>query len=81
MLSINYTELRKDLKKNLDQATENNELIVVHRPNGKSVIIVSLDEYNSLNETSYLLSSAKNKERLKSSIEQIKNKNFKKLDL
>lgn len=70
MLSINYTELRKSLKKNLDKACEAHELIVVHRPKGKSVVVLSLDDYNTLNETSYLLSSDVNAARLRASIQQ-----------
>jgi antitoxin YefM len=76
MLSINYTELRKDLKKSLDQACEMHELIVVHRPKGKSVVIISLDDYNALNETAYLLSSDKNASRLRESIKQVSEGNL-----
>ena len=72
MLSINYTELRKSLKKNLDLTSDNHETLIVHRPNGKSVVVLALEDYNSLVETDYLLSSKANAERLHKSIEDTK---------
>jgi antitoxin YefM len=72
MLSINYTELRKSLKKNLDLTSDNHETLIVHRPNGKSVVVLSLEDYNSMAETEYLLSSKANGERLHKSIEDVK---------
>lgn len=72
MLSINYTELRKSLKKNLDLTSDNHETLIVHRPNGKSVVVLSLEDYNSITETDYLLSSKANAERLYKSIEEVK---------
>ncbi len=72
MLSINYTELRKSLKKNLDLTSDNHETLIVHRPNGKSVVVLSLEDYNSMAETDYLLSSKTNAERLYSSIAEVK---------
>ena len=72
MLSINYTELRKSLKKNLDLTSDNHETLIVHRPNGKSVVVLSLEDYNSMAETEYLLSSKANGERLHKSIENVK---------
>ncbi|MBC7525334.1 MAG: type II toxin-antitoxin system Phd/YefM family antitoxin [Flavobacterium sp.] len=72
MLSINYTELRKSLKKNLDLTSDNHETLIVHRPNGKSVVVLSLEDYNSMAETDYLLSSKANADRLHKSIEDVK---------
>ena len=47
MKSVNYSELRQNLKVNLDAVTGNAELLVVHRPKGKSIVLISLDEYNA----------------------------------
>lgn len=71
MLSINYTELRKSLKKNLDLTSDNHETLIVHRPNGKSVVVLSLEDYNSMAETEYLLGTKNNRERLMASIKNI----------
>jgi antitoxin YefM len=71
MKTVNYTELRKQLKSNLDMVCEDHETLIVHRPGGKSVVMMSLDEYNSQKETEYLLRSPKNAERLLKSIKNI----------
>lgn len=70
MIAINYSELRKSLKKNLDLACDSHETIVIHRSNDKSVVMVSLEEYNSIEETAYLLSTKANADRLVSALAQ-----------
>ena len=73
MKTVNYSELRNKLKANLDMVCEDQETLIVHRPGGKSVVMMSLDEYNSQKETEYLLSSPKNAEHLFESIRQLEN--------
>ena len=72
MIVANYSELRTDLKKFLDDVEDNNETLVVKRANGKGAVILSLAEYNSMIETMHLLSSEKNAGRLFKSIKQMK---------
>ena len=74
MKSVNYSELRQNLKANLDAVTDNAELLVVHRSKGKSIVVMSLDEYNSTIETQYLMQSKNNRERLEQAIENIRSK-------
>lgn len=81
MKTVNYTELRDKLKANLDMVCENHETLIVHRPGGKSVVMMSLEEYNSQKETEYLLSSEKNKQRLLDSIKNIELGNVREHDL
>ena len=73
MIAINYTELRKSLKKNLDLACDSHETIVIQRSNEKSVVLVSLEDYNSMVETSHLLSTKANADRLMASVRQAEN--------
>lgn len=73
MKTVNYSELRNKLKSNLDMVCEDHETLIVHRPGGKSVVMMSLDEYNSQKETEYLLGSPKNAEHLMESIRQLEN--------
>lgn len=73
MKTVNYSELRNKLKSNLDMVCENHETLIIHRPGGKSVVMMSLEEYNSQKETEYLLNSSKNKEHIEESIRQLKN--------
>lgn len=74
MRAINYSELRQNLKTNLDAVSNDEELLVVHRPKGKSIVMMSLDEFNSLQETYLLNKSKANRQRLEESIENINEK-------
>ncbi len=75
MRVINYTDLRLNLKKWMDCVTDDMEEIIVKRKDNKDLVLISLDEYNSLNETNYLL-TGKNRDVLLKSIESIKNGNL-----
>jgi antitoxin YefM len=61
---INFSEFRTHLKANLDSVSEDNEIVIINRQKDNNVVLISLKEYNSLQETLHLLSSAKNRERL-----------------
>jgi antitoxin YefM len=74
MRSVNYSELRQNLKSNLDAVSDNAELLIVHRSNGKSIVVMSLEEYNATIETQYLLQSKNNRERLDKAVENIRAK-------
>lgn len=74
MKAVNYSELRANLKTNLDSVTENQTLLIVHRPKNRSIVMMSLDEYNSLQETLHLSKSKANRERLDKAIENINTK-------
>lgn len=74
MQTTTVSHLRKHLKEYLDKVEENHEPLVVPRGGeGTGVVIVSLDDYNSMSETAYLLSNPKNRERLLRSIKQVEN--------
>lgn len=81
MKTVNYSELRNKLKSNLDMVCEDHETLIVHRPGGKSVVMMSLEEYNSQKETDYLLSSQSNKDHLLKSINQLENGEIKEVTL
>jgi len=74
MKAVNYSELRQNLKSNLDAVTDNNDLLIVHRSKGKSIVMMSLNEYSSIEETLHLLRSKENRQRLESAIENINSK-------
>lgn len=80
MKVINYTDLRLNLKKWLDLVVDDVEELIVRRKDQKDLVIISLEEYNSLKETNYLL-SGKNRKILLKSIEEAKSgkKEYKKL--
>lgn len=70
MQVVNYTDLRENLKKWMDSVVDNVQEIIIKRKNNKDLVLISLDEYNSLKETSYLL-SGKNRDVLIQSIKEV----------
>jgi len=72
MTAISYTDLRQNLKTYMDTVVEDCIPLIITRKNSKNVVLVSIDEYNSLVETNYLLSNEANAEHLKKSITQHK---------
>lgn len=71
MKVANTSELRKNLKSFIDYVADNNDPLIVNG-NGKTVVMISLDDYNSRNETAYLLSTTANKKSLQKSIVELK---------
>ena len=71
MKVVNYTDLRLSLKKWLDLVVDDVEELIIKRKNNKDLVLISLEEYNSLKETTYLL-SGKNRDVLLKSIEESK---------
>ena len=71
MLTTTISDFRKDIKKYLDRVTENFETLIINRGKDTGVVIMSLDEYNSLHATYHELSSRINEKRLDSAIEKL----------
>jgi antitoxin YefM len=75
MQVANYSEFRKNLKTHLDAVTNNHDMLVVHRQGGKSVVVMSIDDFNSMDETEYLLSTKANEKRLTEALKNAKTGN------
>ena len=71
MDAIPYTRLRSDLASQMDRVCEDHTPIIVTRKASASVVMISLDDYEALQETSYLLRSPKNARRLLESMSQL----------
>jgi len=72
MLTTTISSFRRDIKRYLDRVTENFETLIINRGKDNGVVIMSLDEYNSLSATQHELSSRSNEKRLDSAIEKLK---------
>ncbi len=81
MLTTSISDFRKDIKKYLDNVTDNFETLIINRGKDSGVVVISLDEYNSLNATQHELSSRVNESRLDSAIEKLKSKSSFQKDL
>lgn len=68
---LTYTDARKELKGVMDRVIHDAEEIVVTRKNRESMVLVSLDTWNSIQETLHLLSTPNNAARLRASIAQL----------
>jgi antitoxin YefM len=72
MENISYTAIRKDLAKTMDRVCEDHTPLVITRQNAKPVVMLSLEDYESWEETMYLLRSPANAAALMESIAQDK---------
>lgn len=68
---INYSEARKNFSATMDKVCQDHIPVAITRRNGSPVVMLSLEDYNSWQETEYLLRSAKNRERLLKAREEI----------
>lgn len=57
MRTANYSELRNNLKHYLDGVINDSEPLLVHRSGNESVVVISLEEYNAIKETEYIMKS------------------------
>ena len=71
MNAVTYSDLRKNLKSYMDKVYNNHEPLIITRKKSKNVVMVSIDEYNSIMETSYLMASPKNAQRIRESIKEL----------
>ncbi len=74
MLTATISDFRKNIKKYLDNVTKDFETLIINRGKDNGVVIISLDEYNSLTATQHELSSKENERRLDAAIEKLNNR-------
>ena len=68
---VSYSDARANLKAVMDRVVDDRTHIVVTRQKGEAVVMVSLSDWNAIEETMHLLSSPRNAERLRESIRQL----------
>lgn len=71
MRTMTYSESRAHYAETLSAVVDDREEVVITRAGHEPVVIVSLDEYESLKETAYLLRNPANARRLLGSIERL----------
>ena len=71
MDAITYTKARASLAQTIDSVCENHEPVIITKKNDRSVVMLSLEDYQALEETSYLLRNPKNARRLLDSVNEL----------
>jgi antitoxin YefM len=71
MKAITYTTARQNLAKTMEKVCKDHSPVIITRKTNDSVVIMSLEDYEALEETAYLLRSPKNTRRLIESIAQL----------
>ena len=69
---LTFTEARAGFKTVMDTVCRDHTPTVITRVNGEHIVMLSLNDFNSMQETMHLLSSAKNASRLMESISQLR---------
>lgn len=76
MRVVNYTEFRNQLAESLNAVNDDGDIVVVSRSKGKNVVVMSLDEYNSMQATLYLTSTKANRKQLDAAIDDMNKGKF-----
>ncbi|MET4084144.1 antitoxin YefM [Pedobacter sp. UYP30] len=75
MVVANISDFRKDIKSYFDRVAKNFETLIINRGKDSGIVVMSLQEYNSLIATNYEMSSRANEKRLDNAIEKLKKGN------
>jgi antitoxin YefM len=70
-----YSSVKKELAKMMEKVCDDHSPLIITRKNALAVVMMSLEDYNSIEETAYLLRSPANAERLRQSIKQAEEAN------
>lgn len=71
MDAITYSAARAHLASTMDRVCNDHAPLIITRKGERSVVMLSLEDYNALEETAYLLRSPANAQRLLGAIEQL----------
>ncbi len=75
MEAITYSSARQNLASTMDSVCDDHSPIIITRKNKRSVVMLSLEEYNSLSETAYLQRSPNNAARIFNAISELNDGN------
>lgn len=83
MKAITYTAARENLASTIDRVCEDRDPVIITRKRNQSVVMISLEDYEALEETAYLLRSPANAKRIVAALESLEKgkAKVKKIDL
>lgn len=71
MNAITYTAARENLASTIDRVCNDRDPVIITRKRNQSVVMISLEDYEALEETAYLLRSPANAKRLVSALDSL----------
>jgi antitoxin YefM len=71
MDAISYSTARKNMVQTMDRVCDNHEAVIITRQKARPVIMMSLEDYNSIEETLHLLKNPANARRLAQAIKEL----------
>jgi antitoxin YefM len=72
MKAMSYTAARENLARTMQRVCEDHDPVIITRRRDQAVVMMSLEDYESLAETAYLLRSPKNARRLREAVDQLR---------
>jgi len=81
MNAMTYSHARENLARTITSVCENHDPVIITKKGTDAVVMISLEDFESIQETNYLLRSPKNAKRLLESIEQLESGKGKERDL
>ena len=81
MIAATYTDLRSNLKDYLDRVIKDSDNVIVNRGGGSAVVIMSLEEYEAMQETAYVMSQPDLVEAIRQGDDDIKKGNYEIVDI
>ena len=71
MDTISYTKARQNLARTMEQVCDDHNPLIITRKDKPPVVMISLEDYQAMEETTYLLRSPKNAKRLLESVAEL----------
>ncbi len=71
MDALTYSAARANLANTMDRVCNDHEPLIITRNGEQAVVMLSLEDYNALEETAYLLRNPTNAKRLLAAAEQL----------
>ena len=71
MKTANFTEFRQNLRSYLDRVINDTDTVVINRGNGTAAVLISMDEYNAIKETEYIMQSPATMEAIRRASDEL----------
>lgn len=81
MDAVSYTEVRKNFTRTMNGVCKNHAPLIITRKSSTPVVMISLPDYNAIEETLYLFKSPSNAQRLMKALKSIKKNDYSKHSL